>query len=237
MNALIAPMYAALEDTLVDFSADLPENLLAMMGGGDMSTPEGWYQLETFGLMAPIAVALVAAAVGIRALAGEEHDRTMGLLLANPISRRRIVLEKCAALIAHTAVVGVAIFAGVVGGSLLGGLGMSAANIGAASLQVTLLGIMFGALALAISAATGSVRAATLGTIGAFGVTYALNSIFAVADELDGWKRLSPFDWYLSGDPLNNGIDSASVGLFVGFSALFVVAAVALFDRRDLRRG
>jgi ABC-2 type transport system permease protein len=237
MGLLMGPMYAALEDTLVDFSADLPENLLAMMGGGDMSTPEGWYQLETFGLMAPIAVALVAAGVGIGALAGEEHNRTMGLLLANPISRRRIVLEKLAALIVHTAAVGVAIFAGVVGGSLLGGLGMSAANVGAASLQVTLLGIMFGALALAISGATGSVRAATLGTIGAFGVTYALNSIFAVADELDGWKRLSPFDWYLGGDPLNNGIDWASVGLFVGFSALFVVAAVALFDRRDLRRG
>ena len=237
MGVLMGSMYAALEDTLVDFSADLPENLLAMVGGGDMSTPEGWYQLETFGLMAPIAVTLVAAVAGTRALAGEEHDRTMGLLLANPISRQRIVVEKLAALITHTTAVGVSIFAGVVGGSLLGGLDMSVANIGAASLQVTLLGVMFGALALAVSAATGDVRAATVGTVGVFATAYAFNSIFAVADELDGWKRLSPFDWYLSGDPLNNGIDLASVGLFVGFSALFAVAAVALFGRRDLRRG
>lgn len=88
-----------------------------------------------------------------------------------------------------------------------------------------------------VRAATGSVRAATLGTIGAFGIAYSLDSTFAVADELDGWKRLSPFDRYLRGDPLNNGIDSASAGLFVGFSARFGVAAVALFGRRDPHRG
>lgn len=237
MGLMMGPMYAALEGTLVDVSSDFPDNLLAMVGGGDMSTPEGWYQLETFGLMAPIAVALVAAAVGARALAGEEHDRTMGLLLANPVPRRRVVVEKFAAMVVQTTVIGVAIFAGVAGGSVLGGLGMSFADIAATSLLVTLLGIMFGSLALAISATTGKVRTATAGTIGVFGAAYAFNSILAVADGLSGWKRLSPFDWYLGDDPLHNGVDWTSVCLFLGFSALFVSAAVALFDRRDLRRG
>lgn len=171
---------------------------------------EGWYQVETFGLMAPIATALVAVVMGARALAGEEHVRTMGLLLANPITRRRVVLERLLALIVHAVTVGFV-------------------HIAAASLQVTLLGILFGTLALATSAATGSVRAATT-TIGAFGAAYAGNSILAVADDLDGWKRLSPFDWYLGDDPLVNGFEWSSV-------ALFVLAAIVLFDRRDLQHG
>ncbi|MGB0114801.1 MAG: ABC transporter permease subunit [Ilumatobacteraceae bacterium] len=237
MGLMMGWMYAALEDTLVDVSADLPENLLAMVGGGDMSTPEGWYQLETFGLMAPIAVAVVAVVVGARALAGEERDRTMALLLANPVSRRRVVIEKFVAMMLHTAAVGVATFAGVVGGSLLGGLGMSLADVGAVSLQVTLLGVMFGALAVAIGAASGSVRAATVGTVAAFAASYAINSILSVVDDQSGWKQWTPFDWYLGGDPLQNGIEWSSVGLFVGVSAALIAVAVVLFDRRDLTRG
>ena len=237
MGLLMGPMYAALEGTLAETSENLPDNLLAIAGGGDLTSPEGWYRLETFGLMAPIAVALVAGAVGARSLAGEERDRTMGLLLANPVSRRSIVLQKAFALVVHAAVVGVALFLGVVGGSILGGLGMSIVNVGAASLQVTLLGTMFGAVALAISAATGSVRHATVGTLGVFGAAYAWNAIMSIADSLDGWATLSPFEWYLGGDPLVSGIEWSSVVLFVGFTLVFLIAAVTLFDRRDLRRG
>ncbi len=237
MGLMMGPMYTALESTLAGLSGDLPDELLAIVGGGDMSTPEGWYQVETFGLMAPIATALVAAVGGAKALAGEEHDRTMGLLLANPIARRQVVLQKLLALVIHTSIVGVAIWAGVVGGSVLGGLGMSVTNIAAASFQVTLLGIMFGALALAVSAASGNVRLATFATVGVVGASYAFNSIFAVADDLNRWKQFSPFDWYFGDDLLRNGIEWSSVALFICFTAALAAAAVMLFDRRDLRRG
>ena len=63
--------------------------------------------------MAPIAVMVVAITIGARALAGEEANLTMGLLLANPIRRRKVVIEKAYAMIALTLVVGVATWAGV----------------------------------------------------------------------------------------------------------------------------
>ena len=43
-----------------------------------LGTPEGWYTLETFGLMAPLSVILVTAVIGAGSLAGEESRRTMG---------------------------------------------------------------------------------------------------------------------------------------------------------------
>ena len=53
MGVLLGPMYASLpEETRVAFH-DFPEELLALFGGGELGTPEGWYTLETFGLMAP----------------------------------------------------------------------------------------------------------------------------------------------------------------------------------------
>jgi ABC-2 type transport system permease protein len=235
MGLLIGGMYAALAGTLAQMSSSLPEAMLAFIGGGDMTTPEGFYQLETFGIMAPIAVILVAASVGGKALAGEERDRTIGLLLANPVPRRTIVLQKAAAMVVHATVVGAATFAGVLGGSLLGGLGISAANIAATTLHVTLLGTMFGAVALAVGAATGSVRTSTMVTIGVAGAAYFANALLSIGEDLARWAWVSPFEWYLGGDPLNTGVEWSSVALFVGLTLALVAAAVVLFDRRDLR--
>jgi ABC-type transport system involved in multi-copper enzyme maturation permease subunit len=58
---------------------------MALFGGGDMSTLEGWYQIEVFSLMLPIASIAVAIVISTAAIAGEENDDTMRLLLANPI--------------------------------------------------------------------------------------------------------------------------------------------------------
>lgn len=207
-----------------------------MVGGGDMSTPEGFFQLETFGIMAPAAVMMVTVAAGARALAGEESDRTMGLLLANPVPRSRVVLHKAAAMGLHGVVVGVATFAGVVGGSVVAGLGMSVGNIAATCVMVTLLGIMFGALALAIGAGTGRVRAATIGTVGIAGAAYMANAILPVVDSLSGWARLSPFHWYLGEAPLVNGMPWGLAALFGVAIAMLTAAAVLLFDQRDLHR-
>lgn len=236
MGVLMGPMYTAIEDSLAEMSESLPENLLAFVGGADMSTPEGWYQAQSFGLMAPIAVAAVTVLLGARALAGEEQRRTMGLLLANPISRTRIVIEKSAAMAVHAVVVGVAIFAGVALGSVVAGLGMSIANIAAVSAMVTALGLMFGALALAIGAATGSTRHATFGAAGVAAVAYLANSLLTVADSLDGWAVLSPFHWYLGPEPLVNGIHWGYLTLVVGITVALVAAASSLFNRRDLVR-
>ncbi len=235
MGLLMGPMYLSIEDSIGSLSEDLPQGLIDFVGGGDLSTPEGFYQIETFGLMAPIAVMFVTILMGSRALAGEERRRTMGLLLANPISRNRIVMEKAAAMAVHATIVGAAIFAGVAGGSLLAGLEMSIASIGATSLLVTLLGMMFGALALAISAATGSVRSATVGAIGAAGALYVSNSLLNVAASLKGWSRISPFHWYLGHDPLVNGMHWGYGALFLAFIVTLVAIAVWFFEHRDLR--
>lgn len=236
MGLLIGPMYTFIDETLVKFADALPEEMLALFGGGDMATPEGFYQVETFGLMTPIAFMVVTVTIGARALAGEEANRTMGLLLANPIKRSTVVLEKTIAMIVQAAVVAVALFTGVVGGSMLGGLGMSPVNIAAATLLGTLIGLVFGALALALSAATGRTRVAVYGTIGAALALYLANGFLPFSEGLDGLAKLSPFHYYLSSDPLLNGMNWAHGAVLLGLFVALVAAAVMLFDRRDLRQ-
>ena len=238
MGVLMGPLYALMDTTLLEYADQLPEELWAFVGsaGSGMSTPEGFYEVETFGLMVPISVMVVTIVIGSRGLAGEEANRTMGLLLANPIKRRTVVLEKAYAMVALAAAVGFATWAGVWIGSLLGGLGISPLNIAAASALGTLLGLVFGAFSLLLSAASGRVRIAVFGTVGVALVMFLVNSIAILNDTLDVFAALTPFDYYLQNEPLTNGMDWGNAAALVVVFCVLVAAAIFAFDRRDLRQ-
>ncbi|HZL07555.1 MAG TPA: ABC transporter permease subunit [Coriobacteriia bacterium] len=236
MGVAMGPLYGLMDEAVVQYADQLPETMLAMFGGGDMSTAEGFFQVETFSMMAPIAVIVVTVVMAARGLAGEEARRTMGLLLANPVPRSRVVLEKSLAMVVNAALVGFATFAGVAIGSLLGGLGMSIANIAAVSLLVTLLGLVFGGLALALSAGTGRTGISVYVTSGVALALYLVNSFVPLNDDLAGWARWSPFYYYLGGDPLVTGMQWGHAALFAGLFLGLVGLSVVLFQRRDLRQ-
>ena len=238
MGVLMGPMYGLMDETLLSVTDQLPEAMFAFVGasGGNMSTAEGFYEAETYGLMAPVAVIVVTVVIGAKALAGEEANRTMGLLLTNPIKRSKVIIEKTYAMVVYAVIVGVAIWSGVWIGSLLGGLGMSPANIAAASALATLVGLVFGALSLAISAATGRTKIAIFATVGAAIASSLINSIAILNDTVEGLAAFTPFDYYLTSDPLNNGMNWGHGAVLLGAFMVLVVAAVFFFDRRDLRQ-
>jgi ABC-2 type transport system permease protein len=235
MGLMIGPIYNFIPEELYSLIEDFPETLLIAFGGGDMSTPEGFYQIETFGLMAPIAIMVVTIAVGARALAGEEERRTMGLLLANPIKRSKIVIEKAWAMVICAFTVGFATFAGVWLGSLIGRLGMDVGNIAATCLLVTLLGMLIGALALALSAATGRIKVAVYGSIGAALLFYVISNFFPLNESLASYAKWSPYYYYLSSDPLLTGMDWGHGAILAGLTLGLIILSITLFQRRDLR--
>lgn len=236
MGVLMGPMYAAIEADLAALS-EFPEEVLALAGGGDFSTPEGFYEIETFSLMAPVAIMIVTIVAGAGGLAGEESRRTMGLLLANPIRRSRLVLEQALAMTLYAIIVGAATFVGVVGGSVIAGIGLSVAGVAATSVLVTLFGLVFGMLALAVSAATGRMAAAVYGTIGVALATHLVNSYLPLTDRFSGWARWTPNHYYLTSDPLVNGMPWGDAAVLAAIVAALLGAAVVLFERRDIRQG
>lgn len=236
LGVMLGPMYTAIDTTLARMAGQFPEEILAIAGGGDLTTPEGWYQLEHFGLMVPVGVMVLTIAVGAKALAGEEAQRTMGLLLANPIKRSRIVLEKMFTMVLLAVGVAVVTVAGVAAGSAIAGLGLSVANVAAASLLATLLGLVFGALALALGAATGRVRIAIFGAVGAAVVSHVANSFLVVNAGVAGWAKLTPNYYYLTSDPLDTGMHWGHGAVLAAVAIVLVAASIVLFNRRDLRQ-
>ncbi len=233
MGALLGPVYAAMDETILSLGDAFPESMLAFFGGGDLATPEGYYQIESFGLVAPIAVMVVTITLGAKALAGEESDRTMGLLLAQPVSRGQVLAEKMFTMLLFGAVVGFVTFAGVVAGNALGGMGMNLGHVAAACVQLTLIGWLFGALALLMSAATGLVSVAIWVPVAAALAGHVVNAMAELEEAT--WGSISPFHYYLGGDPLSSGMPWADAAVLAVLTVLLLALAFPAFARRDLR--
>jgi len=212
-----------------------PEGLLDAMGFTDVTTAAGYVGSTTFGLLGPILIIVFAAAIGGSAIAAEEESGRLDLTLAHPVSRWSILVQRFAAIIvAMLLVCAVLALALVVisGPADLGDIGP--ANLLAAALHLALLGIVFGALALGVGAATGrrSIVYAVVAVVGVVG--YFGNNLGPVIEGL-GWLRdVSPFRYSAGGAPLRNGLQLADAAVLAGASLVIVIAGGLAFDRRDV---
>jgi ABC-2 type transport system permease protein len=236
MSLWLGPMYNMLDDAMASLAEQFPERLLALFGGGDLSTAEGFFQIELFSLVIPIGLLAATISIGARAMAGEEERNTMGLLLASPIRRSTVVLQKTWTMVLFTVIIGIASFLGIAGGSVLGGLGMNMGNIAAACLMASLLGLLFGGLALALSGATGRTAIAVYGSVGIAVITFIANGFLTVNENTEAWARISPFYYLLATEPLVNGMDWLHGAGFLALFAVLFALAVFSFNRRDLRQ-
>ena len=101
--------------------------------------------------------------------------------------------------------------------------------------HLALLGLVFGALALAVGAATGS-PGRSRGVAAAVAVlAYLVNGLGGLVDWLRPFQRLSPFYQYSAHDPLRTGVSWPAVAVAVLTIAAQVAVAVWGFGRRDVR--
>ncbi|MEO5314810.1 ABC transporter permease subunit [Pseudarthrobacter sp. CC12] len=240
--ALVVAMYAAVwpsvksQPSISAFIEQMPEAFRSLFAtsSADLSTPTGYIQVELLSFMGPIAVLIYAVSSGAGAIGGEEDRHTMDLLLANPVGRGRVVVDKFLAMVAGTfllaAVMGLSL---VLEGNLVD-LVLPADKVAAAMLHLALLGVVFGALALALSAATGR-TGLSRGVPAVLAVlAYIVNALAPMVDVFDRIQKVSPFFQYIAHDPLRNGTAWDSVLVSAVTIAVLVALAVAGFRRRDV---
>lgn len=211
----------------------MPDALVTALGYDQLSTPAGYVSSTVYALLAPILLLVFAIGTGARLIAGQEEDGTLELSFTAPVARWRLLAERMLAL--WTTVL--LLVAVVVATTLLlvraMDIDLPDENVLAGGLGLFLLVLAFGTLALSIGAATGR-RGLALGVTAALAVAAFVLDAIAPLVGAEWMAAVSPFSWFLGGEPLREGIDVA------GFSrlALFAVAAALLgpptFGRRDL---
>lgn len=235
LGLLTGALWPSLQATLADLQDALPAAFSTVLAGADMSTADGWATAEVLSLMAPAAVIAVAVVSAVKGTVGEEETGTLGVLLGAPVSRSAFVAAKAAAMVVHVVLVAVAVGVGLAVGSVVGGMGLRGSHVVGASLHVAALGLLFGALALAVGAWTGSGRRTTAVTAGLGVLSFAGAAFLPLSDSLAGGARTSPWYYYGSSDPLAGGADLPHLAVLLALAALASAVATALFRRRDLR--
>jgi ABC-2 type transport system permease protein len=210
-----------------------PEAIKKLFNLSDFSTGAGYVRAELFSLVVPMLFVVLAVLWGSDSVAGEQERKTLDLVLANPISRRRFLLEKAGGLCTGLGILGIAAFVTLVAGGAIFDVGIAIDRLVAVVLATFLTAALFGLLALTLGAATGH-RGFARGVSAALAVlAYLLSSLAPLVSWLEPWRVTSPWYQTLGSDPIGAGVTwHLLVPIAVAGAAL--VVGVTLFERRDL---
>ena len=222
---------------LNDLIKEYPPALMSMMGIDaktlDITSAVG-YLGSQMNMIGPLLLVMVGVAFGSATLAGEEEDGTLALALSYPVSRTRVLVEKGAALLLVVAFIALGLLFTILAGRLFE-LDVPIPGLVAFCVSLALLGALFGMVALAVGAATGSKAMGTGVAAALAGATYLVSSLAPVVSVVRPLRWASPFWYATGGNPLANGLAIRDVVVLVSATSVLWLSSVALFNRRDLR--
>ena len=199
-----------------------------------MATPEGFFNLQPFSILAPLLFIVFAVAKGSDATAGEEERGTLDLLLANPLKRWQVVMEKSLAHGAALFMLSFVFWLAMAGGSRLFGIALNGLRLAAVIFSCWLLGLAFYSLALACGCLSGK-KKFSVGVSGGLAViTYLINAYAPMVESLRPYRIFSPFYFYNGNNVLSNGLQPTHILVLACLIALFFSAALLAFSRRNL---
>lgn len=200
---------------------------------GSVSSPAGYLSVEFFSYI-PLLILIAVVIAGTGAIAGEESAGTLDLVLAQPVSRRRVLFEKTAALLVLLVAVVVVSIPGLLAAKVFVTFDMSAAKMAEAVLYMIPLTLLFLSLAVFSSAVLANRTAATILVVGAAIAGYFLNTLGAYVSALEQPRKLSPFYWADFTRVMLHGFDFGRALVFVAISVAILVAAMLILERRDI---
>jgi len=233
LGALYVALFPSMSGFLKQYLEQAPEQMRQFMGSvRDSMTIEGWMEIEFLTSIIPIALPFLVIPIGARAISGGEERKTLDMLLSNPLPRRHLVVSTLAtmagALACVLAVTWVLTYAAVP----VAGVGLGPGRLAAALVVLWAFCLLFGALALLVSAwVRRSFLAIVVPTV-VLVVMYVVGNLAQVSKKMEPIRVFSLF--YHLGHPVKG--DFPWTAFLVTLAAICVIgaAAVALFERRDI---
>lgn len=191
----------------------------------------GWMELVGFGLVLPLGLVIFTIFQGSWLVAGEEERGALGLLLSAPLQRNRLIVEKYAVLVLLALIPAAGVWLVLSPLRWLGWLPVSGLALLWDSVILFLVGLAFGALAMALGSLTGKRWLSFGGTL-AFALLMLFVSRLPESVSIQPVLRfLSPFYYYSAAlTPLSWG--HALVLFLIAVAGL--ILAWMIFEQRDL---
>jgi ABC-2 type transport system permease protein len=234
---LIVGVYPSVRgNTSIDsIYAKLSPTMQALLGGSDLSSPSGYLSTQLFAFFLPAVLLVFAVGRGASAIAGEEEDHTLDLLLAQPISRASAYLQKSAVVVLSTGTLTVASWVPLVALDSAVRFKLPVAHLSAACAQMGLFCCALACIAQAVATALGRRAPGIAVAAGYAVVSYVLYGLSTTVHALGLLRPLLLWRWYLANDSLTTGLGASEVVVLLAASALSIAVGAFAFTRRDLR--
>ncbi len=234
---LMALLWTSIRDVYTaELLASYPEELQEVFNFEGALDGAGYMNLEVFSIVLPVLFIVFGVGRGARLIAGEEQEGVLEPVLATPVPRWAILLQKAIGLAVGVLALTAATAVATILGSALGDLAIPWADAVVGAAAMGLIGLYAGWLALAVGAATGR-RGAAMAVAGLVLVGgYLLHIVGAILDGVEPWRVVSPFAQAIDEGPISGVVPWGFAALALTAAAFLAVAA-PLFERRDVGAG
>jgi ABC-2 type transport system permease protein len=200
----------------------------------DFTSFDGFMSMEAFGLTGLV----ISGYIGFLTasfLAGEIEMKTIDLLLAQPVTRVRLVIDRYATLIPVVVLLVLALIAGVFIGTKYMNIDASYQWFAFALAFMGLSMLAFGAISLFVSAVLSDGRIAAMGSLGLLIVMYFMETVGQSVESLGIIRSFSLFHYARYSDILVlHDVGLGNVAVLLAVTVVFLGLAVLAFRRRDI---
>lgn len=236
-GSMMVWLYPSFEDTLQQL--DYPEEYLKFFGaGGDLSRPSNFLATE-FWSFAPIVFVIYAVVTSTGLLAGDEGHGSLEAVLAQPVSRTRVMLEKVGAFLLGAVAIDLVISALWLTAAPFVDLhgDLTIPELWGATIAMLPLVCFYGGLGFFAGAIAPS-RGLAAGALTVLAIAAYLVASFARAIERIEWMQyLSPYYYADTSGILTEGVVWWHVALLLGGALLGIALAVLSFRGREIGAG
>lgn len=235
MAGITIAFFPTIKDQIGTLFANVPKALESVTGSTeDYKNIIGYVGSGVFDLRIPMLTITMAIILALGLGVGEEASGKLYQLLAQPISRSKIVLKKWVAMAIIFAVVHIVLFAGVLGTVALINESMAVHQLVAGVLMCYLLTLAVGSLTFLGGFGTGRKGLTImLVTTYVFG-SYLLTSFAAQVEWLRHIEPASIFHYYKASEAVKHGLSFQHIAVLVLISISAVILGAFFFRRRDI---
>ena len=232
---LYLPLYPAMaSEQLTQLLDSMPSQLIDALGYDNITSGPGYTQATFYDLIGFVLIVIAATSWGASAIAGMEETGRLELTLAHAVGRISYVIQSIAAVVVKILLLGGFTYLVVWLLNEPSELALEVVPLLAVTIAWMSLGLLSGAAALAVGAATGRRVWAMGAGAGIAVIGYVFEAVAKTSDRLDWLGHISPFAWAFGNDPLANGFDWGGLGLLWAVCIILLGMTIWALSRRDI---
>jgi ABC-2 type transport system permease protein len=233
LGALYVALYPSMSRFLEDYLENASDSMRQYLG--DLQGPitiEQWLGMEYLNVLVPVALPFMVIIMGARSVAGREERKTLDLLLSTPLQRLQVVAGAVGTMALSLAAVLVVTWVLTYIAVPFAGVDLAPQRLAGALVAVWVMCLLFGALALLLSALVR--RGALAIAIPGF-ILITMYVIAGLAEAVESVRFLRVFSlFYHLGNPVEGDFPWTAVLSMLFGTIVLTAAAAASFSKRDI---